>query len=70
MADKVKRNQIVALKTAGGSNNDIVKQLKVSWRFTMQENNFKSEAQPLVSQFQAESAQFAPKMWLLQWRRR
>ena len=28
MADKVKRDQIVALKTAGVSNNDIVKQLK------------------------------------------
>ena len=29
MADTVKRDQIVALKTAGVSDNDIVKQLKV-----------------------------------------
>ena len=70
MADKVKREQTVALKSDGVSNNDIVKQLKV-YRKTVYNgnglhgNNFKSQAQTLVNEFQAESAQFAPKMWFL-----
>ena len=45
MADKVKRVQLVALKTAGVSNNDIVKQFRcVAKRFTIHGNNFKSQA--------------------------
>ena len=67
MADKVKRDQIVALKTAGVSSNDIFEQLKVcrkkvynAWK------QFQESGTTSINQFQAESAQFASKMWFLQ----
>ena len=45
MSDKVKRDQIVALKRAGVSNKDIVKQLKVCRkRFTTLGNDMNNQS--------------------------
>ena len=53
MADKVKHDQIVALKTAGVSNNEIVKQLNVyrktvynAWKQVQESDTTSSEPIP------------------------